>query len=481
MRCLGCMEPRDGGPVCRLCGWNHQAQSGSVLHLPPGAVLRDTYLVGRPLGQGGFGITYIGWDAHLQRKIAIKEYFPQMLASRERGTHTVVPSTASTKDDFQYGLQTFVNEGRTLARFSDHPCIVSVFNLMEANQTAYLIMGYLEGETLAQSLARMGGRLPYDSAYQICMRVMDGLREVHGQGLLHRDISPDNIYITRQGPVKILDFGAARQAVGERSQSLSVVLKEGYAPEEQYRRSGKQGPWTDVYAMAATLYRSITGVTPPASIERFHEDTLVRPAALGIRIPARAEDALMRAMAIRAADRLQSIESFQQALAGNGSVAAAAPANPVSTPAAPPVSKPAQRAPGKRLLYIGMAIFALSFLLPAVAREHEIFMGYSCALRAIQFRSWVMLSGVTNPLILLYLALRLTDRARKTRRLSAFGVLGCIGVAWYVIAELELTVLLGHVLWILGMFLILGRDLAFWKWQRRDGSRTIRSDAANSF
>src|SRR5215469_7301986 len=120
-------------------------------------------------------------------------------------------------------------------------------------------MAYLEGETLAQSIDRAGGRLQYQASHEIITRVLDGLREVHSKGLLHRDISPDNVYLTRQGPVKILDFGAARQAIGERSQSLSVVLREGYAPEEQYRRSGNQGPWTDIYATAATFYRCITG------------------------------------------------------------------------------------------------------------------------------------------------------------------------------------------------------------------------------
>ena len=308
------MAPDTGAPFCPYCGWKRNADSGSVLHLRPGTMLHGAYLVGRVLGQGGFGITYLGWDNLLQRKVAIKEYFPQVIASRLPGSSTVAPTSNQVNGDFQHGLQSFMNEGRILARFSDHPCIVSVLNLFEDNRTGYLVMGFLEGMTLSQSLGMAGGRIPYEVARDIMMRVMDGLREVHNQGLLHRDISPDNIYLTRQGPVKILDFGAARFEAGERSQSLSVVLKEGYAPEEQYRRSGNQGPWTDIYATAATLYRCITGSVPPPALDRLHADTLQQPHELGAAIPPHAESALMRALAVHAGARFQSVEAFQTAL-----------------------------------------------------------------------------------------------------------------------------------------------------------------------
>jgi serine/threonine protein kinase len=308
------MGPDTGAPFCARCGWQRNASASSILHLPLGTQLHDCYLVGRVLGQGGFGITYIGWDTRLHRKVAIKEYFPQVIASRMPGSSTVAPSSSNSQADFEHGLQSFMSEGRILARFSDHPCIVSVLNLFEANHTGYLVMGYLDGMTLGQSLAQAGGKLYYDVAREIMMRVMDGLREVHSQGLLHRDISPDNIYLTRQGPVKILDFGAARFEVSERSQSLSVVLKEGYAPEEQYRRNGAQGPWTDVYATAATLYRAITGVVPPPALDRLHADTLKSPRELGVVMPAADEKALLRALSVKAGDRFQSMESFQQAL-----------------------------------------------------------------------------------------------------------------------------------------------------------------------
>jgi serine/threonine protein kinase len=319
-RCRGCMAPDAGTEFCPACGWQRMAGAASVLHLSPGTVLQNMYLVGRALGQGGFGITYIAWDMQLQRKVAIKEFFPQTLASRIPGG-TAVTASGQSQSDFEHGLKGFMNEGRILARFSDHPCVVSVLNLFEANRTGYLVMGYLDGVTLARMLTTSGGRMPFDAAREIMMRVMDGLREVHAQGLLHRDISPDNIYITNQGLVKILDFGAARFEAGERSHSLSVVLKEGFAPEEQYRRSGNQGAWTDIYAAAATLYKCITGMTPPPALDRLHDDTLKSPRELGVAMPAAPEAALKRALAVKAGDRFQSIESFQAALAGTGAPA----------------------------------------------------------------------------------------------------------------------------------------------------------------
>jgi len=323
--CMGCMEPATADEVCPRCGWAKSAGAASVLHLAPGTPLQN-YLVGRVLGQGGFGITYIGWDTLLHRKVAIKEFFPQLIASRAPGGVTVTPSASRAGDDFAHGLASFMNEGRILARFSDHPCIVSVLNLFEANNTGYLVMGYLEGVTLAQAMSAAGGKLGYAAAREIMMRVLDGLREVHAQGLLHRDISPDNIYLTRQGPVKILDFGAAKMTVGERSQTLSVVLKEGYAPEEQYRREGRQGSWTDIYAAAATFYKAITGVTPPSSLDRLAADRLEKPSAYCPDLPAKAESAILRGMATQAGSRYQTIEDFQNDLPAGPS----APYGPVT-------------------------------------------------------------------------------------------------------------------------------------------------------
>ena len=223
-------------------------------------------------------------------------------------------SSEGAQEQFRYGLDRFLEEARTLARFSDNPNIVAVRDYFEANGTGYLVMAYLDGITFKQHLAMNGNRIPYEDAFRILLPVMEALDNVHQVGLLHRDISPDNIYITRNNQVKILDFGAARYALGDRSKSLSIILKAGYAPEEQYRSKGVQGAWTDVYATAATLYRAITGIVPPEALDRGVEDSIVLPSRMGVNIPPAAETALMKALAVYAQHRFQTMREFKDVL-----------------------------------------------------------------------------------------------------------------------------------------------------------------------
>ncbi|MZP29825.1 protein kinase [Heliobacterium undosum] len=240
--CLGCFANNGGRSPCPHCGWAQGTPAGSPLHLSPGTMLNDRYLLGKVLGHGGFGVTYLAWDLMLKVKLAIKEYLPRELATRAPG-HTAVTIFSSERGfSFEKGLESFLDEARRLARFREHPNIVGIQDFFRANNTAYLVMNYIEGITFREYLERAGGKLPFSAALEIMMPVMDALREVHDNGILHRDISPDNIYISTTGQVKILDFGAARNVLGECSQSLSVVLKPGYAPEEQYRTRGEQGP-----------------------------------------------------------------------------------------------------------------------------------------------------------------------------------------------------------------------------------------------
>jgi serine/threonine protein kinase len=248
-------------------------------------------------------------------KIAVKEYLPGSLATRQPGSAQVSVYSGEARNYFEYGLDKFVEEARTLARFQGHPGIVSVYNFFLTNGTGYLVMGYVDGFTLGEYLQNQGGRIPFEMARNILTPVMDALREIHNYGVLHRDISPDNIYLTSSGQVKLLDFGAAGYAMGERSQCLSVILKPGYAPEEQYRSSGNQGPWTDVYSLAATFYRAITGQIPPDALDRLHNDEIKPPSQLGARMPAQEESALMKALRVRSADRFPDIHSFQFAIA----------------------------------------------------------------------------------------------------------------------------------------------------------------------
>ena len=288
------------------------------MRLPLGTILNGRYLVGKVLGIGGFGITYLGYDLTLEIKVAIKEYMPSALATRHPD-HYSVALTGRVEEDYQYGMERFLDEAKILAKLQNTPHIVSVQNYFKENGTAYFVMEYIDGMSLKAYLAKNGDKIPYNQAIAILQPIMEALVQVHALNLLHRDISPDNIYITSKGESRLLDFGAARFALGD-GKSVSVILKHGYAPEEQYSSHGNQGPWTDVYAMGATLYRCITGQLPPDSVERIHGDTMKRPSELGFRIPANVENAIMKALAVKTEDRFPNMEAFIGALNGRVSV-----------------------------------------------------------------------------------------------------------------------------------------------------------------
>jgi len=325
-RCMGCMEVVSGD-VCPHCGWEEGTPPVSPLFLLPRTILDGKYLVGKALGAGGFGITYLAWDQDLALKLAIKEYFPNALGTRDVDHCTVVATNTQSKAAFSQGLAKFLEEGRALARFQGHPCIASVLTFFRGNGTSYLVMKFEEGITFQRYLEEHGGRIDFDQAMRIVGPVMDALRAVHTAGILHRDISPDNIIINRSKQVKILDFGSAKRDMASQDQSFQITLKRGYSPEEQYRGSGQQGPWTDIYALGATVYRAITGKKPPDSLDRMQRDTLEAPSRLGVQIPKRCEKALMKALAVRSTDRFQTIEQFQEAMA-----AGPKPIDPVEKP-----------------------------------------------------------------------------------------------------------------------------------------------------
>ncbi len=308
------MEQKGTAKLCPFCGYAEGAAPEAALHLPPGTVLENKYLLGRALGQGGFGITYIAWDRKLNLKLAIKEYLPIDMASRATGQATISVYKKELADSFQYGLDKYLEEARTLARFAGHPGIVWVRDYFEANGTAYIVMEYIEGVTLKEYLAKRKEPLYFKQALTVFVPVLDALKEVHAEDILHRDISPDNILIDKRGRVVLIDFGAARQAVGEQSRSLSVIMKPGFSPEEQYHSRGNQGPWTDIYAAAASIYLAVTGIIPPESLSRLSEETLVPPSKLGIKIEPLYEQALLKALAVRAKDRYQTVEEFQKVL-----------------------------------------------------------------------------------------------------------------------------------------------------------------------
>ncbi len=231
-----------------------------------------------------------------------------------------MPYSEHTQQEFEWGLDRFLEEARTLKKFSGQPGIVSVDTIFRENGTAYLVMEFLDGLTLEEFLKRRDGSITFETALRIMIPVIDALSIVHAEGVLHRDISPDNIYLTRDGKVKLIDFGAARNALSQKSRNLSIILKEGYAPEEQYRASGIQGPWTDVYATAATMYHCVTGHIPQPALDRLAEDKVQAPSAMGIEIDPAAERALLTGMALKASERFQSMEDFKSVLTGSSTV-----------------------------------------------------------------------------------------------------------------------------------------------------------------
>jgi serine/threonine protein kinase len=336
--CPGCFAAKGEANPCPHCGYDEQAPRSPLL-LPHRALLHGQYLVGRILGKpGGFGITYLGWDQNLATRVAIKEFLPRELAGRAGDRATVAAHSHEDGDLFQFGLEQFLREARTLAQL-DHPNIVRVRQFFEANGTAYLVMDYYQGLSLAEYLDQRGGRLPEEPARQLIMPVLDGLRAVHAKGFLHRDLKPQNIYLAHleSGGVRpiLLDFGAARHALSERSRSLTAIITPGYAPFEQYHGKGHQGPWTDIYSTAAVLYRMVTGETPPEATERRDHDSL-RPAA-DFGVSPTISSAIGEAMALIPEARPQTVASFQALLN--------APSPPPPPPPPPPQTSPTPPAP----------------------------------------------------------------------------------------------------------------------------------------
>ena len=312
--CTACMNDKGLSPVCSHCGFNSETHTEPLHHLKAGTILNGKYWVGNAIGEGGFGITYIGYDLNLEIKVAIKEYFPNGFVSRDvSNTDTVTIFSGSTQEVYEQGREKFINEAKALAKFDNFPGIVSVKDFFMENGTAYIVMEYIEGETLKDFLKRNGGKTSPENIFEMIKPLMSSLAQVHKQGLIHRDISPDNIMITGDMRVKLLDFGSARDVSTDGQKSMSIQLKPGYAPEEQYRSHGKQGPWTDVYALCATIYHAITGVQPVESLERLQSDPLVSPSALGVVIDSDKEAALMRGLAVFANQRIQSVDELYSA------------------------------------------------------------------------------------------------------------------------------------------------------------------------
>ena len=268
-----------GETFCSECGRPYGSVETEPFALKPGTILDGKYLVGEMLGQGGFGITYIGFDLLLEQKVAIKEYYPMStgMVSRENSTTVVWSSAVMQKSGMEKGFDSFLKEARKMAKLGGIPGVVGVKSVFIQNETAYIVMDFIEGETLLKKLQREGP-MDYSTCISLMTPIMQALSEVHKHGIIHRDISPDNIMVQSDGKLILLDLGAAKdldiQGKDGNVQSSQMVAKHGFSPVEQYGQAGKIGPWTDVYAMAATIYYCCTGVLPPSATDRMIEDTL---------------------------------------------------------------------------------------------------------------------------------------------------------------------------------------------------------------
>ena len=404
-------------PYCGFCPSEYQQNSRC---LPPDTILAGKYLVGKVLGEGGFGITYMGYDLNMKTRVAIKEYFPVELVTRDTtrrmagggqscgssapgasvsggnglsapgvpasdssgltaggisssggGSDRVISLSGEKSKTYQQGLKKYVDEARNVSQFSGIPGIVSVKDFFYENDTAYIVMEYIEGVSLKEYLKQKGGKVSEEEALAVMRQVLEALEKVHAAGIVHRDISPDNIMLTfteeakaedagvgagpagANGPVsgwnagqsgqagrnaqtasrshsspvsmapplygniaavRLIDFGAARMTAKNDQKSLTIILKHGYAPEEQYRSHGEQGPWTDVYALCAVFYRMITGKVPEPAMDRLFSDSLKRPEELGSKVSPAVSEAIMRGLAVKKEDRIRSVRELMDAL-----------------------------------------------------------------------------------------------------------------------------------------------------------------------
>lgn len=313
--CLNCFNEKEGGVQCSYCNYNDGDNADNEMHLAPSTILKGQYIIGKVLGFGGFGVTYLAYDLNFQITRAIKEYLPGEISARNSNGLTIYSYSGEAAVDYEYGLEQFIEEGRKLAMFSHIESIVSVFDYFEENNTAYLVMEFLEGIDLNKYLKEKGGKLSEKETLRIIDPILTALDKVHSIGIIHRDVSPDNIFVLNSTKVKLIDFGAARQAMGEKSETVHIFLKRGYAPPEQYFTNGKKGPWMDIYAIAATMYKILIGKAPQESIERQStKSTVVSDKLNTSNISYTVKNTIIKAMSIKYTDRYQNISDFRNDL-----------------------------------------------------------------------------------------------------------------------------------------------------------------------
>lgn len=315
--CLGCMHELKSEDTCSYCGLEQKKYHPNPRCLIPGTLLRDRYMLGRVLGEGSFGITYIGWDILLKIPVAVKEYFPTEYVSRDVlcGNDNCIYVYEKKKTiDYKKQLRRFYKEAQVLSRFRELKSIVCVRDFFYANDTAYLVMDYIEGISLKEYVTKRG-RLSGEETLKLMDPVLNDLSIVHDYGIIHRDISPDNLLVDEKGKLIVIDFGSARLSNTDWTKTITIMFKRGFSPEEQYHSKGKQGAATDIYALCATMYFMLTGIVPEESVSRMIKDQVVPLYEMSrIGLMKEQKQAIMKGMSIEYEQRYGKLSELVQAL-----------------------------------------------------------------------------------------------------------------------------------------------------------------------
>lgn len=315
-RCPNCFQMAVKQGRCGACGYEYSGDPENGIRLPLFSMLAGKYMIGRILGAGGFGITYKAYDARRNMFCAVKEFFPSKLVFRN-GDGQIHTTAEGNRADFEHGKKRFMEEAQMLVQLYVIPEVTGITDYFSENNTVYFVMEYLEGATLEHLMASYGGRIPVEEALSIICRVGNALEQVHVRAnIFHRDISASNIMVTREGKVKLIDFGNAKYLIGRESQNLTVIVKHGYAPPEQYSSTSAQGSYTDVYALAATFYHIVTGKLIPYAFDRTNGETYRKLKEMGIPVSEEVSDAVDRALVLNSAQRTQTAGQFVKELGG---------------------------------------------------------------------------------------------------------------------------------------------------------------------
>ena len=315
IKCNNCFQDYENKlDMCPFCGYEEGDPALEPYFLYQGMMLNERYIVGQVLGYGGFGITYKAWDKSLNTVVAIKEYYYMGVASRRPGEQAISVYAQKSRATYHHFLERFLDEARHTAKFRANKNIVNVFEYFEANNTAYMVMEFLEGTPLNEFLKH--NSMDVDQCVLVMQGICAALKSVHEAKIIHRDISPDNIYLCSNGTVKLIDFGAARFSKKEEQEvvRMTQVMKPGFSPPEQYQAISEQGAWTDIYALGATLYYMITGTKPIESTNRKAEDNLIQPKEIKPDLPDYINDTILRAVAVDMHLRFSSVDEFEKAL-----------------------------------------------------------------------------------------------------------------------------------------------------------------------